>query len=618
MSGSEVKVTFRVTLQDESCGRSLFIVGDCPELGHWKPKSAKPLQLASKSLNSEVWVGSYNIAADSVLYRFFLGSVQEIMKKDVILVHSWETMPHPHQLRGVKTGMDDIHITYGRLNGSVFIGRGWLMGQTAIRLSLHNNALRFRSSLSPADRYFVKCLPIDMRASSGGGIDVPDTNDNHSYARGSTIATEMFVSVLEDKRALPRLLQSEGVEYKPGDLVTFRVETWSPEHLAFKIIVSAEQNDDKAPSNRKCVKEIGVAFVDPLDLTGSKKFVATSILSRDGEIVGHLKIDVLVTKSLEYECDMSACISRYQKPDPDRAWFIGHRGMGCTIIDGVQSTGEGKKENTISSLMQAVSLGADFVEFDVMLSKDRIPVLHHDFVTSISARGKLNGMERQILIPVQHLNAKELESLETPAVTGSTLLENICSKDLEHRLEDQPFPMLKSCLQKVDPLAGFNVEVKYCMRLRSGELEEGMIHFPCRNDYVDDILCELLYHCGDRRVILSSFDPDVCAMLREKQNRHPVLFLTQGETKKYPQYEDSRTWDVETAIQFAVAESLQGVCIHAESLLKDPMLIEKGKKSGLWVISWGDDNNCQENVKFLMEKGVDGVIVDGIDKFLVC
>ena len=37
------------------------------------------------------------------------------------------------------------------------------------------------------------------------------------------------------------------------------------------------------------------------------------------------------------------------------------------------------RENTIASLKYAHAHGADMVEFDVQLSKDKIPVIYHDF-----------------------------------------------------------------------------------------------------------------------------------------------------------------------------------------------------------------------------------------------
>ncbi len=53
--------------------------------------------------------------------------------------------------------------------------------------------------------------------------------------------------------------------------------------------------------------------------------------------------------------------------DPDARPVVGHRGNRAHA-----------PENTIESFAQAVTLGADAIEFDVRLSADGIPVVHHD------------------------------------------------------------------------------------------------------------------------------------------------------------------------------------------------------------------------------------------------
>lgn len=40
-------------------------------------------------------------------------------------------------------------------------------------------------------------------------------------------------------------------------------------------------------------------------------------------------------------------------------------------------------ENTIESFREAYNRGAQMVEFDVVLTKDRIPIVYHDFVFCI-------------------------------------------------------------------------------------------------------------------------------------------------------------------------------------------------------------------------------------------
>ena len=58
---------------------------------------------------------------------------------------------------------------------------------------------------------------------------------------------------------------------------------------------------------------------------------------------------------------------------------IGHRGLGKNVA-GRKSLQLG--ENTIQSFIAAANLGASYVEFDVQLTKDHVPVIYHDFLVS--------------------------------------------------------------------------------------------------------------------------------------------------------------------------------------------------------------------------------------------
>lgn len=40
------------------------------------------------------------------------------------------------------------------------------------------------------------------------------------------------------------------------------------------------------------------------------------------------------------------------------------------------------------------------------------------------------------------------------------------------------------------------------------------------------VLETVLKHAGDRRIVFSCFNPDICTMVRKKQNKYPVMFLT--------------------------------------------------------------------------------------------
>lgn len=610
MAGSVVKVTFQVSVEKTNSGDTVFIVGDCPELGQWKPKLAKALRLVSQSAGLEIWNDTIAIEGASVVkYRFFIGSIDRSAVEEMVTVHKWESSPTPRSSALVGAELN-VCSRFGQLDGCTYVNRGWLTGQVAVHLSLHDSSLKLNVPVDKDRRYFIKCLPIDTRM---GNNNFASNETNFSgQVLNSDVETKVLVSNLNDDDATPYLMPSDGVVYDPNAFLTFHIGMWNAKYLGLKMIVSIENDDTNILRSQNLYQELGAAYINQDNIQCKDSFVA-SVVSKDCEIIGQLRVDILVITPLRYECDMSCCVDSFHKLDKKQAWFIGHRGMGRTLVNGVHNAAV--TENTISSLNRAFGHGADLVEFDVMLSRDRIPILHHDFVTSISATCKLEGENSKVTIPVQNLNLKELETLKTVA---STVITKTSLQDIQETetTDDQPFPTLQSCLEKVDPRVGFNVEIKYCMRLRSGELEEGLMYFPSRNEYVDDILTKLLHHSGSRRIILSSFDPDVCTMLRAKQNRYPVLFLTQGDTKKYAPYEDSRTSTVEMAFQFAISESLRGVCVHAESLLNDLSLIERGKSKGLWVVCWGDDTNSLENIKVLKKGGVDGIIVDRIHEFL--
>ncbi len=65
----------------------------------------------------------------------------------------------------------------------------------------------------------------------------------------------------------------------------------------------------------------------------------------------------------------------------------------------------------------------------------------------------------------------------------------------------------------VPPSLGFNIEVKYPLpeRAKDGTVGENYDCFDC-NDMADTILKVVDHHAGDRMVIFSCFNPDMCTV----------------------------------------------------------------------------------------------------------
>lgn len=101
--------------------------------------------------------------------------------------------------------------------------------------------------------------------------------------------------------------------------------------------------------------------------------------------------------------------------------------------------------------------------------------------------------------------------------------------------------------------------------------------------------------------------------LKYKQSRYPVLFLTQGLTKKWQKFKDPRNESIEMAAYFALSIGSEGINAHAEDILNDRTLIQFVKSKNLVLFCWGDDLNKTELISGLKAEGVDGVVYDRFD-----
>ncbi len=71
------------------------------------------------------------------------------------------------------------------------------------------------------------------------------------------------------------------------------------------------------------------------------------------------------------------------------------------------------RENTIASLKDAYSHGADMVEFDIQLSKDLIPVIYHDFELCTTSVKKHDEDQKELVqMQLKNLTLEQLRGLK--------------------------------------------------------------------------------------------------------------------------------------------------------------------------------------------------------------
>ena len=114
-------------------------------------------------------------------------------------------------------------------------------------------------------------------------------------------------------------------------------------------------------------------------LAGLQRDVAVPILSADFEVIGTVNFNFLIVTPFSHPNMGVNSEHTYWKKVSSTPMVIGHRGLGKNSSSN-RSLQLG--ENTVPSFIAAANLGANYVEFDVQLTKDHVPVIYHDFLVS--------------------------------------------------------------------------------------------------------------------------------------------------------------------------------------------------------------------------------------------
>lgn len=623
-------------------GEKLCVTGNCDELGHWTIDNA----LVLSQENENVWSCVTNISADiDVRYRYFVCIPIEKQGQPKLIVRRWETGINPRtisvQAPSNTNGQNacDTEV-FGQYNNITAIEKGWLTCETAVQLKLVNNPMRIWKNKLKNSKISIKLTAVSLSRPNGELEDEGYSLETTELLKNSTLWPLTEIAVMNEEEREFRVQNQFGRVYTDNEFVVFQTLTHNFESTAYLLDFYA---DDRSSTSTDPPSHLGSCHVLPSVLTqGMGSFILPITNTVQRRPIGEITVEYLVVTPLEQQSDMKITLSS-QWRDSWHGLDVGHRGAGVSFGCGIQCAAV--RENTIASLRSAGEAGADLVEFDVQLSKDLVPVVYHDFYVALSIQRKLasngtgdkinlngNGgtscsgsdenvssnsdcgekdltLNDVIKVPVKELTFDEMESMKVYHVKeGQAKLKRRFSRDCE--ADHQAFPSLQRVFQRIDLSVGFNVELKWTMLRADGSYE--LEHPVEMNTFVDKILEVVLDNAGDRNVVFSCFHPDIVTMLRLKQNKYPVIFLTQGVTAKWPQYRDPRCHNVTMGTHHAVSASLLGLSVHAEDLLRDDTQVRYIIDAGLQVWCWGTDANDVGNVKRLKQLGLQAVINDRV------
>ena len=114
------------------------------------------------------------------------------------------------------------------------------------------------------------------------------------------------------------------------------------------------------------------------------------------------------------------------------------------------------------------------------------------------------------------------------------------------------------------------------------------------NTFLDSVLDVIYEFGGDRRIVFTSFSPEMCMALAMRQQTYPILFLNESCTAKWPTH-DIRAISVQTAIHFARGLGIDGVVMASDPFVASPRLVKKVQDHGLICWSFGNMNDDPDN-----------------------
>ncbi|XP_035683911.1 glycerophosphocholine phosphodiesterase GPCPD1-like [Branchiostoma floridae] len=594
------QVTFRVkvAVSDRHC---VVVVGDCPSLGGWDPHKAVELQREE----NDVWSCTVPLPEGTpVRYRYMVCDIRQDKTQKKLRIIKWETYRQPRTFTPNGKSCVADGGSFGSYDGSgCAVDQGWLVDETEIRL-------RFHSSKSPPiiifnqenvnRKFFIKVMPINIQNLQKQTVD-------GKYNSPTCEETPVTCKVLNDTQWCPVFQDQWGHLLENDNYLIFTTQVFNPQEWAFDILLYAESEISDAQSNSH-TPPVAKATVLPTNMTGSTGVVSAPLHNNHNRLVGQINVDYLIITPMTGEvCTAEVSFARYWKKR--KTLDVGHRGMGNSYT---AASVAHIRENTIASFLSAANHGAAFVEFDVQLTKDKVPIVYHDYKTCISTKTKgVTGGSQLMEIAVMELTLEDVQSLKLDHKTAKKLpAEKEASIDDEEPPDLHPFPTLRKVCSTLPEHVNLNIEVKFPLLQQDGAWEEEMDTYFDRNEIVDIIMREVLENGGKRRILLSSFDADCCVLLRRKQNKYPVLFLSQGVTERWEEMMDVRCRTVPMAMNFTLAEGLLGVDIHAEDILRNPSFVEEIAKLKLVCFVWGEDINDPANMSQLRSMEVDGIIYD--------
>lgn len=698
--------------------QAVYIVGDGDTLGSWDASKAqrmkrKPMPSRSGSLVS-VWELALELVTGvAVNYKYLIIGRDRRVK--------WESVKAEFRTV-VPSGFETVVVdgAFGRDMDEVWVDEGWLNSENQVRIELgYYDEVNGAYTPAITGPLMESTLNVDTLSSSSSS-DNASTLSSESKSEPGPMSLHFFDgNSYLSREVIPLPLRQKWTEvvFHLADLEKLKITVEVYDRRVIDPTTRYAGESQTATDTERLAR----TCISRAQLKEMRGFCSVPLFNSHLDHVGTLNFKYLVVTPFKHSLNNLASIwkslSRASKPIGKA---VGHRGCGSTRTTFIS-------ENTILSFLTAADYGADYVEFDVQITNEGVPVINHDFHLPV-----LTSDGATLNVPLSSLNKKQFKSLRTTSTSPTvahlstvfakmprlkrsksmTLLPNgkvknnkddttsspfgassddsslssghgmrlldqstdsvenlllknlsfesldlnldnlVISPSLEHMVQaktvsgTQPLmaastsalghaPLTKSIINPHDRFAtldetlrivpaevGFVIEIKYPAERfqRSSKMR-----YAERNEYADAVLKSVFDamqnpQLATRKIMLISFDPDLCVLLSQKQPRFPVFLLLClnhgipiGDGDDEIEGYDPRCQTLETAAMFARNVRIQGLICDASSVLSDPTrYVSTTHDASLLLMTYGAENMDEEKRAIQKAAGVDSLIMDNM------
>ncbi|KAI8037060.1 hypothetical protein M5D96_010377 [Drosophila gunungcola] len=550
---------------------------------------AKQAVLLNRTAVHNVWTASVEIPQNSsVEYRYFAAAVGQ--SGGAVQIRRWESHVQARTFNTTKFNGNRSD-EFGLIAGQRQLSRGWLQDSGSIlQLKVFREALNLEEQPELGQgRLRLRLQPVDPKSLAP---ILSSSRASVEYVRMSYADSKL--------REQPEY----GVAYASGDILMFHVSLEQLERVAFLVEVYAEQPAESV------VRLLGYSHLLHTSFAGTEGRVSIDLISPLWQrVVGGLRLEYLHIRPMERDgFDLRTSFANYWRSNWT-ALEVGHRGLGKSLT--VTTNAAPLIENTVASMLASAEMGADLVEFDVQLTSDLVPIIHHDFSIRVCIDSKTPTSRDDLTeVLLKDISYEQLKDLKTYRIVGNKIVEYPAHNNVEPP-EQRLFPTLQDFFERVNQSTGFDIEIKWPQQRADGQFESEQT--LDKNLFADRILAVVRRHGCGRLNVIKSFDADLCSLLRFKQHMYPVLFLS---SSKEHVFADPRTSTVEQSINFAQAFDLGGISPNAVFVKADPSVVQRAKAQVPIVLLWGSDLKDRDSINWFLQQGPTGVIYDRLDLWL--